>query len=89
MTTGQRSRVVLTGHPIALHIVEKTLPATQAYIGRVRQILMDEAYRRLMVLGRTQGVIRRMEIRGLHLPGLCNAPACVLHNCPDDFLCFS
>ncbi len=45
------------GHPITLHIVEKTLPATQAYIGRVRQILMDEAYRRLMVLGRTQGII--------------------------------
>lgn len=44
-------------HPITLHIVEKTLPPTEAHIGRVRQILMDEAYRRLMLLGRTQGVI--------------------------------
>ena len=44
-------------HPITLHIVEKTLPAEEAYIGRVRQILMDEAYRRLTMLGRTQGVI--------------------------------
>ena len=33
-------------HPITLHIVEKTLPAEEAYIGRVRQILMDEAYPR-------------------------------------------
>lgn len=45
-------------HPdIALHIVEKTLPAAEAYIGRVRQILMDEAYHRLCSLGRTRGVI--------------------------------
>lgn len=42
---------------IALHIVEKTLPPAQAYIGRVRRILMDEAYRRLCSLGRTRGVI--------------------------------
>ncbi|MHC5723899.1 MAG: glycosyltransferase family A protein [Nostoc sp.] len=45
-------------HPdIALHIVEKTLPPAEAYIGRVRQILMDEAYHRLSSLGRTRGVI--------------------------------
>lgn len=45
-------------HPdIALHVVEKTLPAAEAYVGRVRQILMDEAYRRLCSLGRTRGVI--------------------------------
>jgi len=42
---------------IALHIVEKTLPPAQAYIGRVRRILMHEAYRRLCSLGRTRGVI--------------------------------
>jgi Glycosyl transferase family 2 len=41
----------------ALHIVEKTLPPEESYIGRVRQILMDEAYRRLMGLGRLRGVI--------------------------------
>ncbi len=45
-------------HPdLVLHIVEKTLPANEAYIGRVRQILMDEAYRRLISLGRKRGVI--------------------------------
>ena len=42
---------------LVLHIVEKTLPATEAYIGRVRQILMDEAYRRLISIGRKRGVI--------------------------------
>ncbi len=45
-------------HPtLALHVVERTLPAAEAYIGRVRQILMDEAYRRLITLGRRRGVI--------------------------------
>lgn len=44
-------------HSIILHIVEKTLPDSEAYIGRVRQLLMDEAYRRLMGLGQRRGVI--------------------------------
>lgn len=45
-------------HPtLALHVVELTLPASQAYIGRVRRILMDEAYRRLISLERRRGVI--------------------------------
>jgi hypothetical protein len=45
-------------HPaLALHVVEITLPRTQAYIGRVRKILMDEAYCRLTMLGRRHGVI--------------------------------
>ncbi|MBW4597105.1 MAG: glycosyltransferase family 2 protein [Brasilonema angustatum HA4187-MV1] len=45
-------------HPdLALHVIEKTLPPTEAYIGRVRQILMDEAYRRLIGLGRPRGII--------------------------------
>jgi hypothetical protein len=34
-----------------LHVVERTLPAAEAYIGRVRQLLMDEAYYRLAGLG--------------------------------------
>jgi hypothetical protein len=47
-----------TQHPdINLHIVEITLPPSEAYIGRVRQILMDEAYRRLNSLGRKRGII--------------------------------
>ncbi|MBD2777290.1 glycosyltransferase [Iningainema tapete] len=45
-------------HPdLALHVVEKTLPPAEAYIGRVRQILMDEAYRRLNSLAHKQGII--------------------------------
>ncbi len=39
-------------HPdLNLHIVELLLPPSQAYIGRVRQMLMDEAYFRLAALG--------------------------------------
>ncbi len=45
-------------HPeLVLHIVEQTLPASQAYIGWVRKRLMDEAHFRLMGLGRKRGVI--------------------------------
>jgi len=35
-------------HPsLRLHIIEQLLPPSEAYIGRVRQLLMDEAYHRL------------------------------------------
>lgn len=45
-------------HPrFNLHVVEQNLPPAEAYIGRVRQLLMDEAYCRLMAIGRPQGVI--------------------------------
>lgn len=45
-------------HPtLALHVVEITLPASEAYIGHVRRMLMEEAYRRLASLGRADGVI--------------------------------
>lgn len=40
-------------HPnFVLHIVEMAFSPAEAYIGRVRQVLMDEAYRRLAQLGR-------------------------------------
>lgn len=42
---------------LALHVVEITLPASEAYVGRVRRILMDEAYRRMTSLGHRHGVI--------------------------------
>lgn len=52
------ARRFAAGHPtLTLHIVERTLPPAEAYIGRVRQILMDEAYHRLMTLGRKRSVI--------------------------------
>ncbi|WP_287127420.1 glycosyltransferase [Candidatus Cyanaurora vandensis] len=41
----------------SLHIIERVLPPAEAHVGRARQLLMDEAYRRLMTLGRPQGVI--------------------------------
>lgn len=45
-------------HPrLNLHIIEKTLSIAEAYIGRVRQMLMNEAHRRLNESGRKHGVI--------------------------------
>ena len=50
-------------HPsLSLHIIEQLLPPSEAYIGRVRQILMDEAFHRLgglslAGLGAKRGVI--------------------------------
>lgn len=45
-------------HPdLVLHVIEKTFPAAEAYIGRVRQVLMDEAYCRLSSLGGKRRVI--------------------------------
>ena len=45
-------------HPgLNLHIVERTLPIAEAHIGRVRQMLMNEAYRRLSGLEHKRGVI--------------------------------
>lgn len=45
-------------HPkLVLHVVEKTLPASEAYIGWVRKLLMDEAYHRLISLGCNKGII--------------------------------
>lgn len=42
---------------LALHVVEMTLDSERAYIGWVRKVLMDEAYRRLKLLGRDRGII--------------------------------
>lgn len=45
-------------HPeFVLHVAERTLPQSEAYIGWVRQLLMDEAYSRLISSGRKLGVI--------------------------------
>ena len=41
----------------AVHIVERVMPPEESYIGRVRQLLMNEAYYRLRQLGRGQGII--------------------------------
>jgi Glycosyl transferase family 2 len=45
-------------HPeLRLHVVERMMTLDEAYIGRVRQLLMDEAYHRLMSLNRKRGII--------------------------------
>ncbi len=45
-------------HPdLVLHVAEVTLPLDRAYIGYVRKMLMDEAYLRLMSVGRSRGII--------------------------------
>jgi glycosyltransferase involved in cell wall biosynthesis len=45
-------------HPdLVLHVAEVTLPPDLAYIGHVRKMLMDEAYLRLMSVGRSRGII--------------------------------
>jgi hypothetical protein len=45
-------------HPdLVLHVTEVTLPPDRAYIGYVRKMLTDEAYLRLMSLGRNRGII--------------------------------
>lgn len=52
------ARLFARRHPdLALHVVERTLPSAEAYIGRVRQLLMDEAYYRLSSLGCKRGII--------------------------------
>lgn len=45
-------------HPyLRLHTVELTLSPAEAHVGRARQLLMDEAYRRLYRVGQPRGVI--------------------------------
>ena len=45
-------------HPaFKLHVAERILSSAEAYIGRVRQMLMDEAYGRFMSVNRRRGVI--------------------------------
>ncbi|RSK32350.1 glycosyltransferase [Hymenobacter metallilatus] len=45
-------------HPgFALHVAETTLPAPEAHVGRARQLLMDEACRRLEQAGQPLGFI--------------------------------
>lgn len=44
-------------HSIVLHVVERSLPASDAHIGWVRKALMDEAYHRLCSIEQRQGII--------------------------------
>jgi hypothetical protein len=52
------ARQFAAAHPgLVLHVAELTLPPAKSYIGYVRKLLMDEAYDRLMSLGRRRGII--------------------------------
>lgn len=42
---------------LALHLVERELPAPLAHVGTARRLLMDEACERLLALGRPRGLI--------------------------------
>ncbi len=42
---------------LVLHVAEIFLPPDKAYVGYARKLLMDEAYHRLMSLGRRRGII--------------------------------
>lgn len=56
--TAAIARLWAAQHPrLQLHIVEITLAAVDAHVGRARRILMDEAHRRLMWLERPRGII--------------------------------
>ena len=56
--SGTIARQFAKQHPdLVLHVAEITLPRDRAYIGHVRKMLMDEAYLRLMSLGRSRGII--------------------------------
>jgi len=51
-------RAFAARHPtLALHVVERGYPAGTFHVGHARRMLMDEACRRLLVLGRRRGVI--------------------------------
>lgn len=57
-TTAALARSFAACHPaLALHVAECRLPAREANVGTARRLLMDEACRRLLLLGRTRGVI--------------------------------
>lgn len=56
--SAQIARQFAKQHPhLAIHVAEITLPPDRAYIGYVRKLLMDEAYLRLMSLGKSRGII--------------------------------
>ena len=52
------ARAFAARHPtLALHIIARSYPAGAFHIGHARRMLMDEACRRLLLVGRRRGVI--------------------------------
>jgi Glycosyl transferase family 2 len=57
-------------HPhLALHVVEINLPPDRSYVGCARKLIMDEACRRLFLLGRPDGVIVSTDADSFADPG--------------------
>ncbi len=68
-------------HPeLQLHVIEQTLPEGEAYIGRVRQMLMNEASRRLLSLGRPSGIMASTDgdsrVERHWIAAICHEIAC-------------
>jgi Glycosyl transferase family 2 len=56
--TAARARACGSRHPrLVLHVVEIDFPPERSFVGCARKLLMDEACRRLLLLGRPAGVI--------------------------------
>ena len=56
--TAARARAFGARHPrLVLHVVEINFPPERSYVGCARKLLMDEACRRLFLLGRPDGII--------------------------------
>jgi glycosyltransferase involved in cell wall biosynthesis len=56
--TAARARAFGARHPrLVLHVVEIKFPPERSYVGCARKLLMDEACRRLFLLGRPGGII--------------------------------
>jgi glycosyltransferase involved in cell wall biosynthesis len=56
--TAGRARAFGARHPrLVLHVVEIKFPPERSYVGCARKLLMDEACRRLFLLGRPDGII--------------------------------
>jgi hypothetical protein len=56
-TAAVARRVAARYTDLALHVVEMTLPPSEAHVGRARKLAMDEACRRLLRNGKLRGVI--------------------------------
>jgi hypothetical protein len=68
--TAAQARAFGVRHPrLALHVVEINFPPERSYVGCARKLLMDEACRRLFLLGRPDGVIVSTDADSFADPG--------------------
>ena len=68
--TAERARAFGLRNPrLVLHVVETHFPPARSYVGCARKLLMDEACRRLFLLGRADGVIVSTDADSFADPG--------------------